>query len=156
MKHEQNIIIPALKKPPRILVVEARFYEDIADQLFDGACEVLTKANATIERVHVGGALEIPPCIALAMRSNKYDAYIALGCIIRGETYHFEIVCNESARGIMDLGLQGALIGNGILTVETMAQAAERADKSRLNKGAGAALAALQLLAVQEKMSKIA
>ncbi len=152
MKQSQAIVIPTLKKPPRILVVEARFYEDIADQLFDGACEILTKANATIERVHLGGALEIPPAIALAAQSGRYDAYVALGCIIRGETYHFEIVCNESARGIMELGLEGVLIGNGILTVETMAQAQERADKTRLNKGAGAALAALQLLAVDEKM----
>lgn len=156
MKQTQDIIIPALKKPPRILVVEARFYEDIADQLFDGAQDVLTKANAIVERAHLGGALEIPPCIALAAQSGRYDAYVALGCIIRGETYHFEIVCNESARGIMDLGLRGTLIGNGILTVETMAQASERADKSRLNKGAGAALAALQLLAVQEKIGKVA
>lgn len=134
---------------PKFLIVEARFYTDLADSLAEGAIRALTEAGATYDRIAVPGALEIPGAIAMASQrrdDNPYDGYIALGCVIRGETYHFEIVCNESARGIMDLTLAEMLpIGNGILTVENAEQAWERADPSRKDKGGDAARAALAM-----------
>ena len=132
---------------PNILIVEARFYAHISDQLLDGATAALEAGGAHFERIAVPGALEIPPTIGFAAKADKnYDGYIALGCVIRGETYHFEIVAGESARGIMDLGLRGFCIGNGILTVENEAQALARAGRDGQDKGGDAARACLALI----------
>ena len=137
-----------------ILIVEARFYSHIANALLDGATAALDAAGASFERVSVPGALEIPPAIALAARSDKgYDGFVALGCVIRGETYHFEIVSNESARGIMDLGIRNGLcIGNGILTVENEEQALVRASTTGSDKGGDAARACLALINYRTKL----
>ncbi len=138
-----------------LLIVEARFYTHLADMLAEGAVAALTKAGHTFERVTVPGALEIPGVIAAAAQHQRFDAYVALGCVIRGETYHFEIVCNESARGIMDLTTRDHLaIGNGILTVEDEAQAVVRADPKQKNKGADAAQAALAVLALRRQWAR--
>jgi 6,7-dimethyl-8-ribityllumazine synthase len=133
---------------PNILIVEARFYAHISDQLLDGATAALEAGGAHFERLTVPGALEIPPAIAFAASSDKaYSGYVALGCVIRGETYHFEIVAGESARGLMDLGLNhGLCIGNGILTVEDEAQALARAGRDGQDKGGDAARACLSLI----------
>ena len=130
----------------RILIVEARFYGPLNDLLLQGARAVLDAAHEEHETVTVPGALEIPGAIALAAETGRYDAYVALGIVIRGETYHFEIVAGESARGLMALTLDGFAIGNGILTVENEAQALARADKDQLDKGGGAAAAALAMM----------
>ena len=135
----------------RFLIVEARFYEHLNDMLIQGASDALAKAGNIVDKLTVPGALEIPGAIAAAAESGQYDAFVALGVVIRGETYHFEIVAGESARGIMALTMDGIAVGNGILTVENEAQAIVRADPKQLNKGAGAAEAAMALLAVQEK-----
>jgi 6,7-dimethyl-8-ribityllumazine synthase len=132
----------------RVLVVEARFYAHINDLLLTGARRVLEAASAEVAHVVVPGALEIPPAIAMAQMADHFDAYVALGCVIRGETTHYELVAGESCRGLMDLGIcAGAAIGNGILTVENEQQALVRADPADQDKGGGAALAALRLLA---------
>ena len=135
--------------PLRFLIVEASFYTDLADALAAGAMKALDDAGAVYDRISVPGALEIPSAIAMASQRRDaatYDGYVALGCVIRGETYHFEIVCNESARGIMDLTTAEMLaIGNGILTVENADQAWERADPARKDKGGDAARAALAM-----------
>jgi 6,7-dimethyl-8-ribityllumazine synthase len=132
----------------RVLIVEARFYAHINDLLLTGAKRVLEAAGAEVTHVVVPGALEIPPAVAMAQGTGRFDAYVALGCVIRGETTHYELVAGESCRGLMDLGiLAGAAIGNGILTVENEPQALVRADPTAQDKGGGAALAALQLLA---------
>jgi len=140
------------ERPQRFLIVEARFYDDIADALVEGAIKALADAGAEYDRLAVPGALEIPAAIALVSQRRNgpdYDGYIALGCVIRGETYHFEIVCNESARAIMDLATMELLaIGNGILTVENAEQAWERADPQRKDKGGDAARAALAMAAL--------
>jgi len=136
----------------RILIVEARYYEDIADALLAGAMKALNEAAAEVERVSVPGSLEIPAAIAIARkaaqrRRRPYDGVVALGCVIRGETYHFEIVANESARALSDLAVRERLpLGNGILTVENETQAILRADPKQGDKGADAALAALALM----------
>jgi 6,7-dimethyl-8-ribityllumazine synthase len=141
-------------KPPHVLILEARFYEDINDMMIDGVTEALTKAGATFEKITVPGALEIPVALQIAsQRTNgrTFDAYVVLGCVIRGETTHYEIVSNESARGIMDVSLKHNLsVGNGILTVENVEQALDRADKARQNKGGGAAIAALSMLSLKQ------
>ena len=144
------INIPSIKSNAngaalRILIVEARYYEHIADELLKGARQRLEKAGCEVEVVTVPGALEIPGAISIAFEFGGYDGFVALGCVIRGETTHYEIVSNESARGIMDLTLEGACIGNGILTVENEAQALARARVSEMNKGAGAADACLAM-----------
>ena len=142
----------------RILIVEARFYEHISNALLDGATAALESAGARFERIGVPGALEIPPAIAFAARAgvdeaNAYDGYIALGCVIRGDTFHFEIVANESARGLMELGLHHHLcIGNGILTVENEEQALERATRDQLDKGGDAARACLALVNLRARL----
>ena len=142
------------KLDAHILLIEARFYDDIGDMLAKGAIDAIAAAGATCERITVPGALEVPTAIRLAADSGRYDGFVALGCIIRGETYHFEIVCNESARGIMSLGMaEGLAIGNGILTVENMDQALDRADPERQNKGGGAAEAALALVRLQRQFA---
>ncbi len=144
---------------PHLLIVEARFYEDISDALYEGAKLALGAAGATHERVTVPGALEIPYAIRMAVEASDegviakpFDGYVALGCVIRGETTHYEIVSEQSARGIMDLTLQGIAIGNGILTVEDEDQAWERASAEKLDKGGGAAAAALSMIAWRKKL----
>jgi 6,7-dimethyl-8-ribityllumazine synthase len=130
----------------RILIAEARFYPHLSDMLLAGARAAIEAAGHDHETVTVPGALEIPGAIALAAKSGRYCGFVALGVIIRGETYHFEVVSNESARGLMDLTMQGVPIGNGILTVEDEAQAIARADPAQADKGGGAARAALALV----------
>ena len=130
----------------KVLLVEARFYDHLNDLLLDGARHALEEAGHQHETITVPGALEIPAAIALAAESGRYDAFVALGVVIRGETYHFEIVSGESARGIMALTIDGVAIGNGILTVENEAQALTRAKRSEKDKVGEAAKAALALL----------
>lgn len=142
---------------PNILIVEARFYDHIADQLLDGATAALEAGGAHFERITVPGALEIPPAIAYAVKAShgigkSYDGYVALGCVIRGETYHFEIVSNESARGLMELGLQGVAIGNGVLTCENEEQALARASREGQDKGGDAARACMALINIRAKL----
>lgn len=137
----------------RFLIVEARFYDHLNDMLIDGARSVIEAAGHDAEVLTVPGALEIPGAIALAAESQRYDGFVAIGVVIRGETYHFEIVAGESARGIMALTMDGIAIGNGILTVENEQQALVRADKAQKDKGGEAAEAALALLALQEKFA---
>lgn len=134
-----------------ILIVEARFYTHINDLMLDGVRSAIDAAGHSHETVTVPGALEIPAAIAMAAESGRYDAYVAVGVVLRGETYHFEVVSNESARGIMALTLDGMAIGNGILTVENEDQALARADKTRKDKGGEAAKAALAMLALKDK-----
>ncbi len=136
---------------PHLLIVEARFYDEFADELLKGAAQALEAAGATYDVVTVPGALEIPAAIALAADTGRYDGYVALGTVIRGETYHFEVVSNESARGIMALTLDGLAIGNGILTCENDEQAWARARVSDKNKGGDAAKAALAMMALRER-----
>lgn len=146
---------PTFDTPVKLAIVVSPYYKDIADNLIAGAKAEADKAGATIEIIEVPGALEIPPAIRIAHRQSNFDGYVALGCIIRGETTHYETVCNDSSHGLMLLGLQGANIGNGILTVETRNQAEVRADPADQNKGAGAAAAALHLIALQRKYGAI-
>ena len=137
----------------RFLIVEARFYEHLNDMLIEGAASALAAASHTVDKLAVPGALEIPGAIALAAESGRYEGFVGLGVVIRGETYHFEIVAGESARGIMALTMDGIAAGNGVLTVENEAQALVRADPKQGNKGAAAAEAAMALLALQEKFA---
>lgn len=147
-------------EPIRILIVEARFYEDLADALLDGAADALKAFGADYDVVTVPGALEIPAAIAFAEEGGhrpaggaRYDGYVALGAVIRGETYHFEIVANESARGLMDLAVAKRLcIGNGILTCEDDDQAWARARRGEGDKGGGAARAALAMVALKQQL----
>jgi 6,7-dimethyl-8-ribityllumazine synthase len=138
---------------PKILIVESRYYDHIATSLLDGATAALERAHAQFERITVSGALEIPPAILFASMGDKgYDGYVALGCVIRGETYHFEIVAGESARGLMDLGMNhGLCVGNGILTVENEEQADVRARRDGGDKGGDAARAVLSLIDVRNR-----
>lgn len=141
-----------------ILIVEARFYTDISDALLDGATAALEKGGAKFDRIAVPGALEISAAILFAAKASEgagksYDGFVALGCVIRGETYHFEIVSNESARGLTDLALHHSLcIGNGILTVETEEQARVRAARGELDKGGDAARACLALIDLKARL----
>ena len=134
-----------------VLIIEARFYDHLNDLLLQGARAVLDAAGHTHETVTVPGALEIPGAVALA--ADRYDAFVALGVVIRGETYHFEIVAGESARGLMALSMDGLAIGNGILTVESEAQALARARPDEKDKGGEAAKAALAMLALRERFA---
>jgi 6,7-dimethyl-8-ribityllumazine synthase len=134
-----------------ILLVEARFYPHLNDKLLEGARRAIEEAGHKHETMTVPGALELPGAIALAARSGRFCAFVALGVVIRGETYHFEIVANESARGLMDLTLNGYAVGNGVLTVEDEAQALVRCDPSQLDKGGAAARAALALFELRGK-----
>lgn len=134
-----------------ILIVEARFYGHLNDMLIAGARSALEARGHKVEVLTVPGALEIPGAIALAAEADRYDAYVAIGVVIRGETYHFEIVAGESARAIMALTMDGIAIGNGILTVENEAQALVRADPAQKDKGGEAAKAALALLELQNR-----
>jgi 6,7-dimethyl-8-ribityllumazine synthase len=137
----------------RFLIVEARFYAHLNDMLIAGAKGALEAAGHEVEILTVPGALEIPGAIATASESGQFDGFVAIGVVIRGETYHFEIVAGESARGIMALTMDGIPIGNGILTTEDEAQAVYRADPAQGNKGAGAAEAAMALLTLQERFT---
>ncbi len=136
-----------------ILIAEARFYDHLNDLLIAGAKAAIDVSGHSVEVVTVPGALELPGAIALAAETGRYDAYVALGVVIRGETYHFEVVAGESARGLMALTLDGLAIGNGILTVENEAQALARARPDELDKGGGAAKAALAMLTLREKFA---
>lgn len=135
----------------RFLIVEARFYDHLNDLLVKGAKAALKAAGHQADVISVPGALEVPAAIALADQTGNYDGYVAIGVVIRGETYHFEIVAGESARGIMALTLDGLAVGNGILTVENEAQALVRADPAQKDKGGEAAKAAIALLALKER-----
>ncbi|MAI50656.1 MAG: 6,7-dimethyl-8-ribityllumazine synthase [Gammaproteobacteria bacterium TMED95] len=138
----------------KVLIVEARFYEDMADALAEGAAAILDAAGVTYERVSVPGVLEVPVAIKYAAESNAYDGYVALGVVIRGETTHYEIVCNESARALMELGIKDKLpIGNGIQTVENSDQAWARCKMSEKDKGGGAAKATLALMGLRDSWS---
>lgn len=137
----------------RVLIVEARFYDHLNDLLLAGARAAIEAAGHLHETVTVPGALELPGALALAAETGRYDAFVALGVVIRGETYHFEVVSNESARGIMALTLDGLAVGNGVLTVEDEAQALRRADPAQLDKGGGAAEAALAMLKLKERFA---
>jgi len=132
-----------------ILIVEARFYEHLNDLLLDGARAAIEAAGHTHETITVPGALEVPGAIALA--ADKYDAFVAIGVVIRGETYHFEIVAGESARALMALTLDGLAVGNGILTTENEAQALTRARRTEKDKGGEAAKAAIRMLELQQR-----
>ena len=134
-----------------ILLVEARFYPHLNNMLLAGARRAIEAAGHKHETLTVPGALEIPGAISLAARSGRYCAFVALGVVIRGETYHFEVVSNESARGLVALTMQGFAIGNGILTVENEAQAIARCDPNQMDKGGGAAKAALALFELREE-----
>lgn len=135
----------------RFLIVEARFYDHLNDMLIAGARAAIEAAGHDHDLLTVPGALEIPGAVAMAAEGGGYDGFVALGVVIRGETYHFEIVSNESARGLMALALDGTPIGNGILTVENEAQALERADPARKNKGGEAAVAAIRMLEIASR-----
>jgi len=150
---EQHVSLtrPEFAKPVKVLIVVAPYYGDIAAQLIAGATAEILAAGGQVEQVEVPGALEIPTAIGIAERLSKFDGYVALGCVIRGETSHYDTVCHDSSRGLLQLGLQGLCIGNGILTVENTAQAEVRADPARQNKGGGAAAAALHLIALSRK-----
>lgn len=144
---------PTFDAPVKVLIVASPYYKDISDNQIAGAIAELEAAGATLDVVHVPGALEIPTAIGIAERMSSFDGYVALGCVIRGETTHYETVCNDSSRALQLLGLQGLCIGNGILTVENHEQAAVRADVNGQNKGGGAAAAALHLIALARKWS---
>ncbi len=146
-------------KGARILIVEARYYDDLADALLTGAMVVLEKAGVEVERISVPGSLEIPGAVAIALEAARrkrrpYDGIVALGCVIRGDTIHFEIVSQESARGLMALSMQHALpIGNGIITVNTQSQAFARARMEEMDKGGDAARAALAMVRVKRQLA---
>lgn len=140
---------------PHILIIEARYYEEIGEMLLTGAERALQDAGASFDRINVPGALEIPAVIRMAIEHGRYDAFVALGCVIEGETWHDRIVGGESARALMDLTLyDGALIGNGILTVHSQEQAKKRADPNGKCKGGDAARAALALLGVKSCLQR--
>lgn len=137
----------------KFLIVEARFYEHLNDLLISGARAALEAAGHKVDVITVPGALEIPGAVALAAESGRYDGYVAIGVVIRGETYHFEVVAGESARGLMALSIDGLAIGNGILTVENEAQALTRARPDEKDKGGEAAKAAMAMLALKGRFA---
>jgi 6,7-dimethyl-8-ribityllumazine synthase len=151
--HETHYTLPraSFDKPVKLLIVVAPYYKDIADNLIAGATAEIEAAGGSWEIAEVPGALEVPTAIAMADRYSNFDGYVALGCVIRGETTHYDTVCNDSSRALQLMGLQGLCIGNGILTVETRPQAEVRADPADQNKGGGAAAAALHLVALSRK-----
>jgi 6,7-dimethyl-8-ribityllumazine synthase len=143
---------------PHLLIIEARFYQDISDELLSGAVAALERSEATFDRVAVPGALEIPAALAMALEAaedggTEYDGYIALGCVIRGETSHYDIVAIESARALMALAIDECLaVGNGIVTCDNSEQAWARASASGKNKGGGAAETALSMIELRRKL----
>jgi len=149
---KKNVASGKLKA--RLLILEARYYADLCDELVKGAVAAIERAGATWDHVVVPGALELPGAIAIAEASKRYDGYVALGCVLRGETMHYEIVSTESARGLMDLTLKGLCIGNGILTCENETQAWARAKTSEGDKGGGAAEAAIAMIHHKRAMKK--
>ncbi len=151
-EQQGTLALPRLSPRPRLLLVAAPFYRAIADDLIAGARAVLDSIGARHELIEVPGSLELPVAIRLAAETGAWEGYVALGCVIRGETSHYELVCNESARGITLLGVErGLAVGNGILTVENRAQAEARADPAGMDKGGGAAAAALHLIALARR-----
>ncbi|MGB3243736.1 MAG: 6,7-dimethyl-8-ribityllumazine synthase [Sulfitobacter sp.] len=144
---------PTFERPVKVLIVVSPYYSDIAAGMLSGAKAELEAAGATYDVVEMPGALEIPTAIGISDRRSNFDGYVALGCVIRGETTHYETVCNDSSRALQLLGLQGLCIGNGILTVENKEQAEVRSDPKGQNKGGGAAAAALHLIALARKWS---
>lgn len=153
-KNHHVLELPVFSDPVKLLIVVAPYYKDIADNLIAGATATLKDAGATWDIVQVPGALEVPTAIRIADRQSNFDGFVALGCVIRGETTHYETVCNDSSRALQLLGLDACCIGNGILTVENMAQAIARADPDVQNKGGGAAAAALHLIALTRKWGR--
>lgn len=153
MKTEKSLA-PVEQVRAHILILEARFYGDLCDEMCRGAIAAAERAGATWERMAVPGALEIPGAIAMAHETGLYHGYVALGCVLRGETTHYDIVSEESARGIMDLTLEGLCIGNGILTCENEAQAWARAKVDDMDKGGGAAEAALAMIRFSRLMGR--
>ena len=151
-KKQPSDCIPTFDSQKRILIVAAPYYDEIVSNLSEGAIKTLKQADTKIDYMKVPGALEIPPAIKLANQSKKFDGYLALGCVIRGETFHFEIVAQESSRGLMMLGVEGICIGNGILTVDNLDQAKKRAILDGENKGVDAAKALLTLIKIKETM----
>lgn len=145
---------PEFDTAPKVLIVVAPYYKDIADALVSGAVAELEACGAFHEIAEVPGALEVPTAIRIAHRQSNFDGFVALGCVIRGETTHYDTVCNDSSRALTLLGLEGACIGNGILTVETRKQAEVRAEVAGQNKGGGAAAAALHLIALTRRFGK--
>ncbi|MBO3759774.1 6,7-dimethyl-8-ribityllumazine synthase [Ciceribacter sp. L1K23] len=151
--------MPNRKSAPHLLIVEARFYDDMSDALLEGAKAALDEVGATYDIVTVPGALEVPAAISMALDGadnggTEYDGFVALGMVIRGETYHFDIVANESSRALMDLAVSESLpIGNGILTVENDEQAWARARRTDKDKGGFAARAALTMIELKKKLS---
>ena len=151
--HSDNQLeMPAFAETPKVLIVIAPYYTKIAEAQLAAARGVIEAAGAEHETIEVPGSLEIAPAITLAHRLGDYDGYVALGCVIRGATSHYDVVVNESARGITMLGLAGVAVGNGIITVENIEQAEERADGARLNTAGGAAEAALHLIGLAERL----
>jgi 6,7-dimethyl-8-ribityllumazine synthase len=146
--------LPVFDDPVRVLIVRAPYYADIADNLLQGARAMLEKAGAEHDLIEVPGAFEIPSAIATAFRQADHHGFVALGCVIRGETSHYDIVAGDSAHGLMLLGLQGACIGNGILTVDAHAQAAVRSDPAGQDKGGDAAAACLSLISHARTLGK--
>lgn len=149
-EQDDPLALPSFATPPSVLLVVAPYYRDIAGALMTGARAVLDAFGAKTETVEVPGALEIPPAIRLA--AGHFDGFVALGCVLRGETTHYDIVSEDSSRGLMLLGVQhGLCVGNGILTCETREQALRRADPGGMDKGGGAAAAALHLIALAQR-----
>jgi len=151
--HGHALTLPVFDPAPHVLIVAAPFYRAIVDDLLAGARATLEAAGASHETVEVPGALEAPTAIALAASSGLFDGFVALGCVIRGETTHYETVCNDSSRALTLLGIEGVCLGNGILTVENAAQAEVRADPAGANKGGGAAEACLHLIALARRFA---
>tara|TARA_B100001094_G_scaffold6952_1_gene6197 strand:+ start:805 stop:1326 length:522 start_codon:yes stop_codon:yes gene_type:complete len=148
------LVRPSFNSPVKLLIVVAPYYKEIADQLVLGAQAEIENTGGLWELVEVPGALEIPTAIAIAQRKLDFDGFVALGCVVRGETTHYDTVCNDSSRALQLLGLQGICVGNGILTVENLRQARDRAKVDKQNKGGGAAAAALHLVALNRKWEK--
>ena len=148
------LVRPSFNSPVKLLIVVAPYYKEIADQLVLGAQAEIENTGGLWELVEVPGALEIPTAIAIAQGKLDFDGFVALGCVVRGETTHYDTVCNDSSRALQLLGLQGICVGNGILTVENLCQARDRAKVDKQNKGGGAAAAALHLVALNRKWEK--
>ena len=145
---------PRFSETTKLLIVVAPYYKDIADQMVAGARTAIEAAGAEWDMVEVPGALEVPTAIRLAAHGGDFDGFVALGCVIRGETTHYDTVCNDSSRALQLMGLDGVCIGNGILTVENRTQAEVRAESAGQNKGGGAAEAAMHLIAISRKYSR--
>jgi 6,7-dimethyl-8-ribityllumazine synthase len=148
-------LVTVMPTAPHLLIIDARFYDDLADELVAGATGALAAAGATHDRVSVPGVLEIPAALAMALeaRAGRYDGFVLLGCVIRGETTHYDVVAGESARAVMDIAVAHKLaLGNGILTVESRAQAWVRARIVEKDKGGGAAKAALAMIALRHSL----